>query len=132
MSWLRFIPTVLQAFGSFAGGQNDARALRRQAAVAREQALRDEEAQRREARQVLGMQAAAMAQAGGGIDEGLLRQSAVLAELDALNIRYRGAMESQGLLSQAKAAKREGIWQAGTTLLSGAADAYLQGRRLKG
>lgn len=119
---------MLGAFSSLAAGNAEsanADALRQQARSASNQALRDEEAQRREARQVLGEQAAAMAQAGGGYggtNEKLLTQSATLAELDALNIRYGGFMRRSGLLAEAVGAKASSggfNLQAGGQLLQG-------------
>jgi hypothetical protein len=62
-----------------------------------------EDQQRREASFVMGKQRAAGAQAGlglGGSTADVTGQSAVMAELDALNIRYAGEMEAKGLLSQ--------------------------------
>lgn len=132
MDWLRFLPSIFSAIGIFSGGRAEAAALRRQAAVARQQALADEEAQRRESRQFLGRQAAAMAEAGGGIDEGVARQSAVLAELDALNIRYAGQLKASGLLADARAVKKQAAWMAGAQLLESASNAYTIGRIIGG
>jgi hypothetical protein len=69
-----------------------------------------------------------MAEAGAGVDAGLIRQSAVAAELDALNIRYGGEIEAQGLLSKAKSLKRNSRLLAGAKLLSGVSSAYSTGR----
>lgn len=102
---------IIRGLGDYTQGNAQARLLRAQAREAQRQAYADEEALRREARQVLGAQAAAMAQSGtglGGTNEALVRQSAALAELDALNIRYRGLTQAKALRAEAKAAKRAG------------------------
>lgn len=115
---------VVSAFGSMQKGRKQAKLSRAQARAAQEQAYGDEQAQRREAKMLLGAQAAAMAQSGTGVEgtnEQVLRQSAALAELDALNIRYRGLSESYGLRKQASAQKRAGDLSAGLGLLKGAA-----------
>ena len=51
-----------------------------------------------------GRNIASAAESGAGMDGSnfdLLRQNAVQGEIDALNVRYRGQAEAQGLLSQA-------------------------------
>lgn len=115
--------------------------LTQQAAVARQQAGADEEAQRRQNRQFLGTQRAAMGQSGvgfGGTPGMLYDDNAMLAELDALNIRYGGEQQASNLLTQAgeagisaqilksnaKQAKRAGLLGAGTSILGGAASLY--------
>lgn len=63
-----------------------------------------EEQQRRKNRLEAGRRAAAIAQSGLGFEgsnAAIDEQSAMFAELDALNIRYEGHLESRGLLSQA-------------------------------
>lgn len=101
------------------------------------EAAREEEQQRREARSLLGKQRAAFAQAGlgsGGTSALLLDQSDVLAELDALNIRYGGQARSRGLIAQADAesrAARGTAALAGTELLYGASRAYLQSKLIQ-
>lgn len=121
------------------------------AAIARQQAEttravygQKEEAQRREAAFILGKQRAAGAQAGlglGGSFADVSEQSAVMAELDALNIRYTGEMEAKGLMSQSNLygmeasnygtqsslSKSGSYLRAATTALSGYAD-YAKGR----
>lgn len=64
-----------------------------------------EEQQRRIARFASGERQAAIAQSGtglGGSNADVDRQSEILAELDALNIRYEGQTQSTGLLNQSK------------------------------
>ncbi|NBB17660.1 hypothetical protein GVN21_20055 [Caulobacter sp. SLTY] len=63
--------------------------------TAGDQSAAREEAVRRESREVLGAQAAAIAESGaglGGSNRLLMQQDAGLAELDALNVRYEGAL----------------------------------------
>lgn len=111
------------------------------ARVARQQAGAREEAQRRQARQVLGEQRAALSQAGiglGGSAADVYGQSAANAELDALNIRYEGELDARGLLAQSalstyggqvdrmngKIGKQAGYTNAAASLLTGASSAY--------
>jgi hypothetical protein len=100
------------------------------AAVQRQQAGAREEAQRREAGQVLGAQRAAFAQSGGGMGGSaadVMQQSATNAELDALTLRYEGELRARGLEAEAagerfagKAALSQGYFNAAPTILSGA------------
>jgi hypothetical protein len=112
---------VFKAVGAYQTGKEDASALRSQGDVAMKQALADEQAQRREARQFLGRQAAAFAQNGsvGGTAELLTRQSNVLANLDALNIRYKGLATRATNEGQARLTRRRANMQAGVELLKG-------------
>jgi hypothetical protein len=128
------IATGLSAAGSYIGGQQSAQALRMQAIVAREQALADESALRRESRANRGENAAALAENGlssSGSSASFLDQQAALAELDALNIRYKGDLRARGLKSQASAASTEGSMLAGTRLLTGASDEWARRRTEK-
>lgn len=125
MSWiLQAAGGVVSAKGTMKAARSDVADLTNQARIEGLQSGRDEEAQRRAARQIIGMQAASMAQAGGGGDEGVLRRSAVNAELDALNIRYRGRARSAGLISNARRIAKEAPWLAGAQLLSSGGSAY--------
>jgi len=97
-----------------------------------EQTLNAEADQRRQGREFLGRQAAAIAQSGtgpGGSNERIQNESAINAELDALNIRYKGAMTAWGyrvdqanLQSQSKSDLVAGGLNAGAKLLKGYAD----------
>lgn len=112
---------LLGSIGTYRRASDQSRALRMQGDMAARDAYANEEAQRRDASQFAGAQAAAMAQAGGGAggtNELVARQSAVLAELDALNIRYGGITKRAALISEAKSVKREGAFLAGAQLLS--------------
>ena len=98
--WAQYIPSVVNAVGTYQDGreqkrvgERNARALEDQARVARQQATRDEEMQRRESRMFRGRQAAALAEAGIGSEGsggGLLDQSALFAEFDALTFATEG------------------------------------------
>jgi hypothetical protein len=108
-----------------------------QAKEAQMQAAAEEEQQRREARTFMGRQRAAVAQSGvgPGTTDLLENQSAVLAELDALNIRYGGNMRGRGLLlegaSQRRSAGTAGLLAGGQVLYSASNLAkHYQHRRL--
>lgn len=128
---MQAVPSAVQAYGQYTQGKATASALNAQAQTARMQGYADEAAQRRQSSQILGKQAAAMAQAGGGIDEGLIRQSAANAELDALNIRYAGLLRGSTLATQASNASTSAGLLAGGTLLRGVSQAYTRNRSLQ-
>lgn len=113
--------TALQTVGTLRGSRAQSKALEADARIVQDQGYRDEEAQRRAARRLLGSQAAAFAQAGGGGDAGVMGQSAVEAELDALNIRYGSKLKAHGLRRAASDVKRQGRYLAGAQALSGLA-----------
>ena len=115
---------AVSAVGTLKGAKSESRMLTDQARIENTQTDRDEEAQRRQARQIIGTQAASMAQAGGGGDAGLHKQSAINAELDALNIRYAGRARAAGLLADARRVTKEAPYLAGAQLLSSAGSAY--------
>lgn len=72
------------------------------AALSAQQTSAREEEIRRRARRALGQQRAAIAQSGTGEDgtnAQLAFQSTANAELDALNVRYAGALERMGILN---------------------------------
>ncbi len=157
------VSAVVSASAKNAEGQDRARQYESQAAAQRYNAAVErqraetvtsvygerEEAQRRRARLILGKERAAIAQSGaglGGSNADIERQSEVMAELDALNIRYEGQLESHGLLAQAtldefeaaslhksaKSAARAGRLGAAGALLGGAGQmfgAYSSGGR---
>lgn len=124
------VGTLFQVGGTLAQGQSNkfaaaenARYLDLEGRTAVSQATADEEAQRREARQVLSTQAAAMAQSGmSGSQAGkLVKQSALNAELDALNIRYQGQLKKSGLSADADSTRQQGRQAAGNSGLLAAA-----------
>lgn len=68
---------------------------------------REEDEQRRRARQAVGMQLAASAESGAGLDPNLLRQSIYDMEADTQAIRYEGALRAQGFKDQAVLSRME-------------------------
>jgi len=124
---LPWITAGLSAASSIAAGHQNEKTLKLQAIVAQQQAAADEETQRRENRAYRGRAAAALAENGLSpeFSSGLLvDQSAALAELDALNIRFHGLLRGSGLLAEAKDAKSTGYMLAGQQLLRAAGDNY--------
>lgn len=113
---------VFKAVGAYVTGKEDARALRRQGDVAANQAFADEAALRGESAQFLGRQAAAFAEAGvgdGGTAAYLMNQSNVAANLDALNVRYKGVAKRTELYGEAAMAKRRAKQKAAGHLIKG-------------
>lgn len=104
------IGAIMSANSQAAMLESNAAAQRYNAAVSAqqgEQALRVSSAaqitQRRQQRQALGTQRAAIAQSGtgmGGTNDALLQTSENYAELDLLNIAYDGAVRSKGYVAQ--------------------------------
>jgi len=141
---------AVQVIGAISGGaqksaqysaaaqanEYNAAVLRQRSEVALSVSSQRESQQRRTAALAAGKMRAGIAQSGvgmGGTSADLERQSSVLAELDALNIRYEGETESRGLLasagledmyaaasrSHAKSAKRSGFLSATGAALGG-------------
>lgn len=111
------------------------------AAMARRQATLDSEAQRRESARQLGAMRAGYATSGlqmEGSPLDVMAASVQQSELDTMNTIYKGEMralsfenESTGLglsaqldSSRASAASRQGMYSAGSSLLSGASQSY--------
>lgn len=159
MAWAAAASAAVGAYSAYQGGQTakanarsqqdaanyNAEIAAQNAAVARQQASAREEAQRRQARQVLGEQRAALSQAGIGLAGSaadVYGASANAAELDALNIRYEGELDARGLLAQsslsnfegqvagrnARTAGQAGYLNAASTLLAGASQSYAYAR----
>ena len=111
LAGLSAISTISQANQTAAAERHNAEVADRNAQISelnRQSALAsanaNEEAQRRKARAALGDQRGALAQAGIGLDGSaadVYEQSAENAELDALNIRYQGALQANGFLNEA-------------------------------
>lgn len=108
---------VFNAVGALVQGRQQANDLRnqgelegRQADIGRANAEisgrqygAKEEEVRRNARRALGAQRAAIAESGtgfGGSNAAIMKQSTANAELDALNVRYAGALERAGILNE--------------------------------
>jgi len=139
----------VQAAGSLYGGaqaQAQARAqadtLDVEAQNTMRQTMEAESIQRRQARQFLSRQRAAMNESGAGAtfsSRKLMEDSAVNAEMDALPIRYAGLLRRQGLRTEASFARERASsamlgagLSAGANILGGygAAGDYQARRRL--
>lgn len=111
-----------------AAGYNAA-LLEQNAVAERQQAAAREEAKRRETSMILGKQAAAFAQSGGGLGGSaadVMRQSSINAELDALTLRYEGDLRARGMEANA-AQERYAGGSAATAGYLGAAGSILSG-----
>lgn len=69
---------------------------------------RQEDEQRRDMRERIGLQLASSAEAGAGLNGDLLRQSIFDGESDTQAIRYEGALKAQGLTDDAAMARASG------------------------
>jgi hypothetical protein len=110
-----------------AGAREDAAVLRQEGNTAFSQSVQDADAVARETRQLLGKQAAGIAENGGGYggtNAKLLSQSETLANLDRLKILYEGSMRRSGLRSQARTTLARGYMGAATSLLNGASGMF--------
>lgn len=97
------------AVGTAIQGRGEARNLKASARVVDAQTAAEEEAFRRQTQVQLAKQQAASGQAGvvpGGSYGDVYRQSAIDAELDALNLRYQGRLQASNLRTQARAVKK--------------------------
>lgn len=119
VTWMFVASAVVGAVGAVAQGNAasaqakteaaahdyNAAELRTHADIVSQQAGAKEDVQRRNAAQQLGLLNAAAAQSGIGTQGSaatVSRESAINAEMDALNIRYEGTVERRGLLAQSK------------------------------
>lgn len=156
--WM-LVPASISAVGSIAKGQSEKQAANGQAAsqnydaqiadqnaaMSYAQGSQQEETQRRQARQTLGEQRAAIAESGTGFsgsNADVMRQSATNAELDAMNIRYGADVQALGYKNQAtssrfnaklsknsgKAAAMAGYLSGASTLASSAISNYGTGK----
>lgn len=114
MAWIGSVLNIAGAAMGMAGGVADGQATAadrtfqwqqagENARVVAQQTGQRELAVRRDARQQLGAQAAAIAESGtgyGGSNRLIGEQDAVMAELDALNTRYEGALRVSELDNQ--------------------------------
>ncbi len=131
------IGAISQANSAKGAAEYNAAIMEQNAATERQQAGQREDAQRREARMVMGEQRAAYSQAGVGLAGSaadVMQQSAATAELDALTLRYEGDLRARGLMAQAvgeraagRSARNAGYLSAAGTVLGGVGG-YMQGR----
>lgn len=122
----------------------NATVARNNAISVNQQTSAKEEAQRRQFAQVQGEANAGIAQSNTGFlgtNADILKQNAINAELDALNIRYQGQQQAAGLAAQAQLddfnasqnrvnasnARTAGYMGAGANLLSGIGSAAYYG-----
>lgn len=138
---MQAVPFIIAAAGSVmegnaasaeAGAEGDVAGIN--ADLATSQAGQAEAAKRRSNRDFLARQRAAIAESGVGFNDTstrLTQQSAIEAELDALNIRYEGVLRRQGFLAEqsmakqrAKYARRAGYMRAASMLVAGGAQQY--------
>ncbi len=132
---MSFLAPVLQGVGIIKAGK-DANQETQLSAADKESAARDEintaaleEASlRTDSRKFLGRQRAAQAQSGveGATPDAVSRQSAIDAELDALNLRYAGKLRANALLKGAQSDRLAGRNRERNAKLQGAS-AILQG-----
>lgn len=133
-----FISAGLSIFSALQGGGRssgrNAADAERNAAIARDQALADSEAQQRHARQVIGGMRANYGASGVTLEGSamdVLESSAALAELDRQNILYDGELRAMGYQSTAvrdrdaaRAGELRGYTTAASRFLTGAAKDY--------
>lgn len=141
VSWLG---TALQAFGAAKEGMDASSALKYNSGIYAEEARTaaaqgyEQEAQtRRQTAGELGREEAAAGEAGagyGGSTGRMIGQSALNAELDALNVRYKSQLQkwaynaqSANLANEAGTVRTGGFLKAGAALLRGKAGGYLPG-----
>lgn len=144
-SYAQIAGAVISGVGTYASARNQAEAAEYNAAMGRSnaelanmQAGAAEAAQRRRAGLILGEQRAAFAQSGVDPSSGtgllVQTQSVQNAEMDALNARYSGLLQSRGLLAQSELDSRQaGIYRGNALVGLGnaglaAGGAYLSGQ----
>ena len=123
---------VQESRASAAASEFNAKVAENNAVIAEQTAAADERRARREsARRIAGSRAAfgaaGVALEGSPLD--VIEDQASDAEVDALNLRYRGRLEANNYRAQAgldranaRNARTRGVIKAGTALLGGAAD----------
>lgn len=131
------IATAFQVIGAISGASAEKRAANynaaaaeRNAVVSRQNAAADAELQSREARRRIGAARAGYGASGVAIEGSpldVLETSAAEAEMDKLNILYKGELQAMGYedtaalsRSRAKDAGTAGLFKAGSAVLSGA------------
>lgn len=146
MAFLAAIPAwvgvAATAAGAVAQGVSESSAqaanaatMQQEGKIAATQGYEAEAQQRRRTAMVLGQQEAAAGQSGGGYGGSTGRsigQSALNAELDALNIRYKSQLQKWGYVTQAnnlrsesETAMNSGLVRAGSAFLQGYSRNYV-------
>lgn len=113
--------SLISGIGGFQAGTYNARVARQNARNAAIDANAQEAQVRRDARAIAGDAIAAMGASGSALGTGsaldLLRESATNAEMDALNIRRRGAYEYAAGRAEARMARRQGAFTLASSVL---------------
>lgn len=146
--WVAAAAVVMGALVQAKGAQAQARAQQqaaqynasvadRNAVIAKDQAARDAEAQKRNSVRQLGGMRAAYGASGVTIEGSpldVLEQSAAEAELDRLNITYKGDLKAMGYQEEAtldrfsgETAIQQGRYRSASALLTGAGQAFSMG-----
>jgi hypothetical protein len=133
---LPLVATAISAYGAYKQGQDaksaaaaNARTYGMEGQIAATQGYEQEAQLRRKTGMILGSEQAAVGQAGagyGGSAGRSLKQSAMNAELDALNVRYKSQLQKWSYTTQAGNIAQEGV-AAGTTGNIRAGAALLRG-----
>ena len=113
------------AMGAAQAGQAEASAAEYNAQAARMEASAEEARLRRESRRHIGAQRAGIAKAGvttEGTPLLALAESAEMAELDALNVRYTGETGARLSEMRARSARQAIPYNVGASLLTGASN----------
>lgn len=117
---------LLGAAGSISAGNAAASEARTNAALAEMEAAENERRSRRESSALIG-RSRAVAAAQGTTLEGspmlIIEDTAAEAEIEALHVRKGGSLRAAAFGQQAKAAQTTGLFNAGASLLGGAATA---------
>ncbi|MDP3939805.1 MAG: hypothetical protein Q8R92_16935 [Deltaproteobacteria bacterium] len=131
---LTVISAISQASSARKASEYNAGIAERDAGIAREQAARDADAQKRGTLRAIGAARAAYGASGITVEGSpldVLESSAAAAELDRQNILYKGELRAMGYQETAaldrargKAATRQGYMQAGSAILMGAGKYY--------
>jgi hypothetical protein len=120
---LATVGTGLSAVGSIRQGQAASAAANYNAQMAERSAGQKEHLQRTQTQRQIGAIRAGIAKSGArteGTPLMVLAESAANAEIDALNTRYSGQMESSLYRARGANDRRAAYWNAGTSLLTGA------------
>lgn len=107
MTMIAAAGTLMEGVSAYSQAKSEQAVAKQNANIAQQQYMADEQRQRRQSRWDLGEQFAAMSESGTGLSGSnfdLMNMSATNAELDALNIRYSGIMDTENYKYQARAA----------------------------
>lgn len=117
---------AVSAYGQIQAGQAAQDAANTNAALARMNAAEAERVSRRQSEQLIGSSRAAAAAQGTTLEGSpmmIINDAAAEAEIEALHLRKGGEYQAAAYQKQGSAAKTAAYFQAGSTLLGGAAKA---------